>query len=354
METQAQNLPRAGYGVYSRPSAVIDQEGRLEVRASAANGCRRALWYSATEHQITNPTGEETLTVLEAGNALEPVVVRAMQRAGWEVTPVDSQSPTQVSVDLGPDLRVVGHPDATGLTPFFGDEVVIEVKTRGPEAFKRWQTLGAERSHPDAVAQAGFYSAGLFAEVREVVIATMDTGSRQWDYEIIPAERVAQALESTKARLAELVGHYVENGPDGQSLPDRDFPSGHWRCRSCPFLDTCLPGDVVVDEPPVEPAPEELVTDEEAQKALHEYEEIQATIKEFEEEKGWVLERLKAWLGQRGTEKAKLEGREKTRTVGMVQSRRYSVDYKKLNALLDPETRSQIVTEQTSEYLRVS
>ena len=60
------------------------------------------------------------------------------------------------------------------------------------------------------------------------------------------------------------------------------------------------------------------------------------------------------WLTQQGKDKARLEGREKTRTVGMVKSTRYNVDYKKLNALLDPEARATIVTENASEYLRVS
>ena len=69
--------------------------------------------------------------------------------------------------------------DATGVVPFFGDEPsVIEIKTRGPEAYKRWRKLGAERSHPESVAQAAFYSYGTFGEARDVVIATMDTGSQ--------------------------------------------------------------------------------------------------------------------------------------------------------------------------------
>ena len=63
---------------------------------------------------------------------------------------------------------------------------------------------------------------------------------------------------------------------------------------------------------------------------------------------------LRAWLTQQGKDKAKLEGREKTRTVGMVKNTRYTVDHKKLNALLDPETRTGIVTENVSHYLRVS
>ena len=53
---------------------------------------------------------------------------------------------------VGPNMVVTGHPDATGVMPLFGGEAVVEVKTRGPEAFKRWRTLGAERSHPASVA----------------------------------------------------------------------------------------------------------------------------------------------------------------------------------------------------------
>ena len=111
----------------------------------------------------------------------------------------------------------------------------------------------------------------------------------------------------------------------------------------------------VAEEPGDEPAEDaEPVSDEEARKALHEYEEIQDTIREFEDEKGWVLDVLRAWLKQRGEDKAKLEGRKKTRTVGMVKSTKYNVNHKKLNALLDPEARAEIVTENVSRYLRVS
>ena len=32
--------------VFSRPAARFDDDGNMEVRASSALGCRRALWYS--------------------------------------------------------------------------------------------------------------------------------------------------------------------------------------------------------------------------------------------------------------------------------------------------------------------
>ena len=227
--------------VYARPAARIDDDGQLEIRASAASNCRRALWYSATGCEVTNPPSEESLTVMEAGNALEPVVLRAMERAGWEVAPADPRDPQTMSVQLSPTIKVTGHPDATGVMPLFGGEAVIEVKTRGPEAFKRWRTLGAERSHPASVAQAAIYTYGTFGEARDAVIAAMDTGSRQWDYEVIPAERVERALEAARSRLGELAEHHALRGPDPDALPERDFSAGDWQCKSCPFLNACLP-----------------------------------------------------------------------------------------------------------------
>ena len=37
--------------VFSHPAARFDDDGNIEVRASAALGCRRALWYSATGYR---------------------------------------------------------------------------------------------------------------------------------------------------------------------------------------------------------------------------------------------------------------------------------------------------------------
>ena len=239
--------------VYSRPNARFDVDGTLEIRASAVGHCRRALWYTATGHEVTNPTTEESLTVLEAGNALEPVVLRAMRRAGWDITPADRDNPEMMSMRLGPNLVVTGHVDATGVVPIFGEQAsVIEIKTRGPEAFKRWRTLGAERSHPESVWQAALYTCSTFNEARDAVIATMDTGSRQWDFEVIPAERVERAFAQACERLRSLEAHHRLHGADPELLPERDFTAYDWQCQRCPFLNTCLPGSAAV-----EPVPED-------------------------------------------------------------------------------------------------
>ena len=356
--------------VFSRPNARFDEDGQLEIRASSVGNCRRALWYSATGYQPTNPPSEESLTAMEAGNALEPVVLRAMERAGWQVSPADPQDPEAVTVRIGPSLLVTGHPDATGRIPLdgdeadseiqmflfgdgpaasrHGDEMVVEVKTRGPEAFRRWRTLGAERSHPASVAQAAFYTLGTFDDLRDTVIATMDTGSRTWDYEVIPVDRLEKALQDACAWLGELGAHHAANGPDPDALPERDFSATSWQCRSCPFLDICLPGADEVDaEQEIE---EQEVSDQEARDAVAAYTEAQDSMREPEKAKRGALDTLKAWMRRKGDAKATVDGR----TVSLVQSTRYSVNYRKLNAVLDPETRAGIVTESESEYVRVA
>ena len=340
--------------VFSRPAARFDDDGNMEVRASAALGCRRSLWYAATGYEPTNPPSEESLTAMEAGNALEPVVVRAMERAGWKVDAPDPRDPHQVTVRIGPNLLVTGHPDGTvrmsigedeapsqlflfeGETdaPVFGDPMVVEIKTRGPEAFKRWRTLGAERSHPASVAQAAFYSLGEFGDLRDAVIATMDTGARTWDWERIPAARLERALQDACAWLGELAAHHVQSGPDPDALPDRDFSAASWQCRSCPFLAVCLPGAAEVgDEPETE---EREVSDQEARDAVAAYSEAQESIKEPEKAKRGALDTLKAWMRRQGDSKATVAGRK----VSLVQTKRYSVNYRKLNELLDPEVRA--------------
>ena len=73
--------------------------------------------------------------------------------------------------------------------------MVVEIKTRGTGGVQALgSTLGAERSHPASVAPAAFYSLGEFGDLRDAVIATMDTGARTWDWERIPAHRLERAL----------------------------------------------------------------------------------------------------------------------------------------------------------------
>ena len=89
---------------------------------------------------------------------------------------------------------------------------------------------------------------------------------------------------------------------------------------------------------------------EEARAAVAAYARAHAALKEPEEAKRLALDTLRAWMRQRGETKQALAGH----TVSLVQSRRYAVDYRRLNAALPPEARAEIVTEQETEYVRVT
>ena len=142
--------------------------------------------------------------------------------------------------------------------------------------------------------------------------------------------------------------------PIPRALPERDFAASDWQCKRCPYLNLCQPGQAAEQADETEAEPTEPVSDEAARAALRDYERAQLQIKASDQDKRTALKTLQRWLETKGESKARLEGSAKTRTVGMVTSRRYAVDHKRLNALLDPAQRAEIVTEQTSEYVRVS
>ena len=164
---------------------------------------------------------------------------------------------------------------------------------------------------------------------------------------MIPAERVERALERTREWLAPLGAHHATHGADPDALPERDFEAGSWRCRSCPFLATCQPQ--AGEETGAEEEAQD-VTDEEARDAVSSYVAAREALREPEGAKRQALDTLKAWMRRQGSAKAELDNH----TVSLVRSTRYAVDHKRLNALLDPETRAEIVTEQTTESVRIS
>ena len=75
-----------------------------------------------------------------------------------------------------------------------------------------------------------------------------------------------------------------------------------------------------IDGPMTATGDESPMTEAEALKALQEYEELQDTIREFQEERQWVVQKLTAWLEQQGAWRTRLEGRERTRTLVLART----------------------------------
>lgn len=122
----------------------------------------------------------------------------------------------------------------------------------------------------------------------------------------LPAPRVTRALEKARSWLAPLAQHLAASGPDPESLPDRDFEAGDWRCNACPFLAVCRPGD---SDPEVQVVQETEVTEEEAHTAVTAYTEAQEAIRDPERAKRAALETLKAWMLGKNNGKESIGGR---------------------------------------------
>ena len=89
---------------------------------------------------------------------------------------------------------------------------------------------------------------------------------------------------------------------------------------------------------------------DEARAAVGAYTEAQEAMRGPERAKRRALATLKAYMLGRDNGKESIDGR----TVSMVRTRRFSVNHRRLNELLGPETRAEVVTESASEHVRVT
>lgn len=338
-----------------RPRARYNEDGTISVQASAATDCRRALWYELTGQERTEEPDPSRNFAARMSLALRDVIMDAMAEDSWRISRLMPGDFVQTPVQIAPGVIVVGRPTAvvTADPAYDGDPeqrpAALVLKTRGDNSYRRWLNLGAERSHPEAVAQGAIYSAGLFGEPRDVVIATLNTAEREWDTERIPAERVRNVLADTAEWLAGLASHSAANAERPEVLPQRDFNLADYQCKTCPFLSACDPldPDALAEDDDDDP---DMITNSEAEMALEQYTAAKEAADIHEEDKKAASALLLAWMNQNGETKTRLGGR----TISVIAPRRFSFNRKALNEILDPETRKLIVEESKSTpYARV-
>ena len=327
--------------IFSRPFASIDDEtGEVIVRASSASHCRRLLWYSAHKFEYTNPLPVEKQFMLNTGNALEPVIVDAMRKEkGWAVR--DDQQ--EIVYNIHPSIQITGHVDSFVQMEKDDVPIVGEIKTRGPEAFRRWLNLGAERSHPAAVAQMALYIYGVFGKAQDGMMIVMNTGERVWDYEIIPAERIETAYNRIVERLSAVADWSLEEPPE------RDFAYNEWACQGCVFKGLCW-GEVEQEADVIKHAEGPFTySAADMRKVMLEYEDVQKSLKELEERKDGIMQVVRNYLEERELEVYELP----EANAKMVTQNRTHVDYKVLNNLIAPELRERFVYEAPTTFPRV-
>ena len=326
-----------------RPSAHWDGH-TLTVRASAQADCRRALWYAATGQEPTNPPDEIAQVRMDAGRALESVVIRAMRRAGWQTTNyATARYNVDVSEDLAEGLTIAGTPDARAIE--YGDTLrsLVEVKTYGHSRYKHWQSMRTEGMNPAAMMQAAIYRRGLYNDDQidlsaPVVFACLDTDTREWDYEAIDPARVDMWAGVAEDRLTELRKDLLAD-----RQPEPEYNPGDWQCRSCPFLTVC--GNV---EP--EPAGD-----------AHTVAEFADAVRGFQiaevngDEKGKKAERqsMAAYLVESELPRLTVEQDGMEHTVSLRTTPKTDVDLKLLATLLSREDYERVVAYKVSHTVAV-
>ena len=166
----------------------------------------------------------------------------------------------------------------------------------------------------------------------------MDTDTREWDTEIVDAERMGQWIDLAAARLTELQNDLLDG-----NQPEPEYNPGDWQCRSCPFLTVC--GNV---EP--EPAGD-----------AHTVAEFADAVRGFQiaevngDEKGKKAERqsMAAYLVESELPRLTVEQDGQEHTVSLRTTPKTDVDLKLLATLLSREDYERVVEYKVSHTVAV-
>ncbi|MCY4654556.1 MAG: hypothetical protein OXC95_15490, partial [Dehalococcoidia bacterium] len=292
------------------PKAYTDTEDNIVVQASAALSCRRALWYDLTGHQHSNPPDEKALMRMSMSGALAGLVTDRMAADGWRLTTMPPDGMPVARTEIAPGIlasgrasgMVLGKPDGDSIAQ---EPLLLSVKVRGAGGYRSWQMLGSENSHLETVAQAALQSMALFGEVRDIVIATLNTAETVWDTETVPAERARRLADLAAEHLAKLTVHRDANGLDPDALPERDFGAESRQCQSCPFLKVCDPPRETEEDEDEDP---EFISNSEAEAAVETYINGRNTENEGKAQKKKAAALLHAWMKQNGDKKVRIAG----------------------------------------------
>ena len=271
---------------------------RCQVRASAALGCRRALWYAATGYQpVTNPA-HQGLPHRDGGGGRPGARRLSGDGAGGlgGGLPPTPRNPEQVAVRIGPGLLVTGHPDGTVLVPLDEDDAAADVhallfgnaapalrrrgRHRGEDAGgrrpsgagERWVRNAAIRRRWPRPPSTRYGTLRRGCATRS--LPSMDTGSRTWDYEVVPAQQGRDGPSGMSAHGSEgLAEHHArpERAGRRRALPERDFSAGKLAVRVVPLPRRLSPGCGRSGRRKTKTPRSREVTDEEARDAVAAY-----------------------------------------------------------------------------------
>ena len=207
-------------------SRDMDREQPPHLRISSAGRCVRAQTYAAAGEPESNLPGNQARNRMALGHMAEVLIVKEMERNGWETKNTVLSHEGQLELELeipGAVATIKGHPDGTCRHPAFtkGQWVTLECKSMGMDQALDVEESGVAAVYPAYVAQISLYSRKLH-EVKLVshpergIFAMMDRDGR-----MLPPERIAwerEDVDKTLEKLAEIV-----RSARAQELPDRPY-----------------------------------------------------------------------------------------------------------------------------------
>ena len=329
-----------------RASVVLRYEViGLEYRSSALGKCTKAVAYEAFGYQKTDEIPPEVVATMNKGTLLESVGKYIMGRYGWIVE--DDVSP--VAINIGGGMILTGNPDGYASHPVYtnGKKLVVEIKTRSESAMRFAEAVGVEVSHRDAAWQASLYAMAQTGVPQDVVVATFS--SETWDYSInvIPAERVKVLYEEAveRARL-------IRGVLSARKLPEPELPKGHFKCGSCEFRTACgnnvkdpvIVGGTLSDNQLVD----EIIKWDKASQSIPSTSSPESKVKKD------AAAVIKEHVTNSGIDEFDIPIDGRIFNLKLNRNPDYSVDFEKLNELVSPEVREQIVLqgEKTSFGIR--
>ena len=244
----------------------LDKEQPPHLRISSAGKCPRALGYAAQGTEESNPPGPQALNRMALGHMAELLIIREMERNGWEtrhtVLSDEGQMELELEIPGAGGETISGHPDGTCRHEKFTNNrwVTLECKSMSPDRGLEVQKDRIIRVYPGYLVQISLYGRRL-KQMGEVhhgergVFGMMDREGR-----LMPPERATweeQDVDQTLEKIAR-VAQKARNG----EVEERPYPQSSTECRYCNYHSLCWGTD---PDPEENPTAKQTVTSKEPQ-----------------------------------------------------------------------------------------
>ena len=223
---------------------MLDHNDPPHLRVSATSKCIRALHYSANGMKETDPPDEEAQNRMALGHMAEVLIIRAMERRGWEtdntVLSPDGQMDLEIEITTanGETKKLPGHPDGRCRHEYYtnGKWVPLECKQMNDDLAVMTRATGIASVYPGYILQIGIYGRemkrrDLVQSGEAGVFGMMDRGGR-----MLPPERVRWSSKTIDDALAKMAA--VADGKEGPE-PVRPHQKGSDECAICPYHTLC-------------------------------------------------------------------------------------------------------------------